>query len=106
MDLRKRIAIGVVGLVIACVATAETRKFEMTIEDTKIVLVEHQGFHTFAFDGQVPGPLFHVKEGDHVIVNVTNLTTLPHTIHWHGLLQRGTWHSDGVPDTTQAAIKP
>src|SRR3546814_1225008 len=51
-------------------------------------------------------PLFHVMEGDEVTVNVTNLTSLPHTIHWHGLLQKGTWKNDGVPGTTQAAIAP
>ena len=62
--------------------------FEMNIEDTRITLVGKQDFHTFAFNGQVPGPLIHVKEGDEVTVNVNNLTTLPHTIHWHGLLQR------------------
>lgn len=87
-------------------AWAAKRVFNMTIEDTRITLVDKQQFHTFAFDGQVPGPLIHVKEGDQVTVNVTNLTTLPHTIHWHGLLQRGTWRSDGVPGVTQDAIKP
>lgn len=84
----------------------QTHKFEMNVEDTRIVLVGSQTFHTFAFGGQVPGPLFHVREGDHVEVTVNNLTALPHTIHWHGLLQRGTWQMDGVPDTTQKAIQP
>lgn len=106
MVIRRWIAAGVFLMATVCLAKAETRTFDMTIEDTKVVLVGNQTFHTFAFDGQVPGPLIHVKEGDHIIVNVTNLTTLPHTIHWHGLLQRGTWHSDGVPGITQAAIKP
>lgn len=87
-------------------ASAESRNFELTIEDTRIVLVENQSFHTFAFNGQVPGPLLHVREGDDVEVTVTNLTTLPHTIHWHGMIQRGTWQSDGVPDMTQKAIAP
>lgn len=95
--------------VLATVSTAsraEKRVFDMTIEDTRINLVGIRDFHTFAFDGQVPGPLIHVKEGDEVTVNVTNMTTLPHTIHWHGMLQRGTWQNDGVPGTTQEAIKP
>jgi FtsP/CotA-like multicopper oxidase with cupredoxin domain len=85
---------------------AAKRTFEMTIEDTKIMLNDKQDFHTFAFNGQVPGPLIHVQEGDDVEVTVNNLTTLPHTIHWHGLLQQGTWQQDGVPDVTQSAIKP
>ena len=81
-------------------------KFEMNIEDTSITLVENQKFHTFAFAGQVPGPLFHVREGDEIEVVLNNLTALSHTIHWHGVLQRGTWQMDGVPDTTQKAIEP
>ena len=85
---------------------AEALSFDMNIEDTRITLVNKQQFHTFAFNGQVPGPLIHVREGDEVTVNVNNLTTLPHTIHWHGLLQRGSWQMDGVPDVSQPAIKP
>lgn len=87
-------------------ALAAKHGFEMNIEDTKITLVDKQQFHTFAFNGQVPGPLIHVAEGDQVTVTVNNLTTLPHTIHWHGLLQKGSWQMDGVPDVSQLAIKP
>lgn len=87
-------------------ALAAQRKFEMNIEDTRITLVEKQKFHTFAFAGQVPGPLFYVDEGDQIEVNVNNVTALPHTVHWHGMLQKGTWKMDGVPGTTQEAIKP
>lgn len=95
------------GLVAAQVqALAAERKFEMNIEDTKITLVEKQQFHTFAYAGQVPGPLFYADEGDQVEVHVNNLTALPHTIHWHGMLQKGTWKMDGVPGTTQPAIDP
>ena len=70
---------------------AAQHKFEMNIEETRITLVGQQTFQTFAFAGQVPAPLFHVREGDEVEVVLNNLTTLPHTIHWHGILQRGTW---------------
>ena len=87
-------------------AYAERRQFEMNIEDTRIVLVEKQAFHTFAFAGQVPGPLFYVDEGDDIEIKVNNLTALPHTIHWHGILQTGTWRMDGVPDVTQEGIPP
>jgi len=87
-------------------AFAETRHFSMTIEDTTLTLVDKQTFHTFSFNGQSPGPLLHVKEGDDVVVDVENQTTLPHTIHWHGMLQKDSWKNDGVPDTTQPAIAP
>lgn len=56
--------------------------------------------------GQVPGPLFYVDQGDDIQVKVNNLTALPHTIHWHGLLPRGSWKMDGVPDVTQEGIPP
>jgi FtsP/CotA-like multicopper oxidase with cupredoxin domain len=87
-------------------AGSQTHRFEMNIEDTRITLVGTQTFHTFAYGGQVPGPLFHVRHGDQMEVTVNNLTALPHTIHWHGMIQRGTWRSDGVPDMTQPAIAP
>lgn len=87
-------------------AHAAKRVFEMNIEDTRINLVEKQQFHTFAFAGQVPGPMFYVDEGDDLEVTVNNLTALPHSVHWHGMFQRGTWKMDGVPDVTQEAIKP
>ncbi|MCC6707824.1 MAG: multicopper oxidase domain-containing protein [Gammaproteobacteria bacterium] len=108
---RRPTALLTVTLALACTLAsaltwADAREFEMTIEDTRMTLVDKQDFHTFAFNGQVPGPLIHVKEGDDITVKVMNLTSLPHTIHWHGLLQRGTWQNDGVPGVTQEAIKP
>jgi FtsP/CotA-like multicopper oxidase with cupredoxin domain len=87
-------------------ALAETRQFSMVIEDTILKLVDKQTFYAFSFNGQSPGPLLHVKEGDDVEIEIENQTTLPHTIHWHGLYQRGTWKNDGVPDVTQPAIPP
>lgn len=85
---------------------AELRKFEMTIEEVELEVAP--GFKTkvWAFNGQVPGPLFHVQEGDDLEVLVHNNTTLNHTIHWHGQYQLNTWQSDGVPDVTQKAIEP
>jgi FtsP/CotA-like multicopper oxidase with cupredoxin domain len=100
------LSIGFACSMVSCPALAEKRHFSMTIQDTIVTLVDKQTFHTFSFNGQTPGPLIHVKEGDDLEVDVENQTTLPHTIHWHGMFQRGSWQSDGVPDTTQAAIAP
>ena len=85
---------------------AEKREFNMTIDEVSIEIAPGFINKVFAFNGQVPGPLIHVREGDDVTVHVTNNTTLPHTIHWHGINQIGSWKNDGVPGITQEEIKP
>lgn len=51
----------------------------------------------FAINGQFPGPLIRVNEGDRVLINVTNELSDPTTMHWHGLYQNGTnWMVSGV----------
>ncbi|MDH4229538.1 MAG: multicopper oxidase domain-containing protein [Nitrospirota bacterium] len=87
-------------------AVAASHHFEMTIEDVTIQVADGVNYRAFAFNGQVPGPLIHVREGDEVNVKVTNLTALPHTVHWHGMDQKNTWKMDGVPGITQKAIEP
>jgi FtsP/CotA-like multicopper oxidase with cupredoxin domain len=93
-------------LLLPALCWAEKRDFNMTIEEVAITVAPGFTTNVFAFNGQVPGPLIHVREGDDVTVHVTNNTSLPHTIHWHGIDQIGTWQSDGVPGVTQKAIEP
>ncbi len=85
---------------------AAEREFDMTIDDVTIDVVDGLKYHSFAFNGQVPGPLIHVQEGDDLVIHVTNMTALSHTVHWHGMYQRGTWKMDGVPGITQQPIEP
>lgn len=87
-------------------ALAEVRKFEMTIEEIELEVAPGLKVKAWGYNGQVPGPLFHVTEGDKVEVTVHNFTTLNHTVHWHGMFQTGSWKSDGVPGVTQKAIEP
>src|SRR5690606_1710501 len=87
-------------------ATAELRQFEMTIEEVDLEVAPGFTAKVWAFNGQVPGPLIHVVQGDELEVVVHNFTTLSHTVHWHGVYQTGSWQSDGVPDVTQKAIEP
>jgi len=77
--------------------------------DIDVRIVEHEILpgiktHLFAFNGQVPGPEFHVNEGDWVQVNFTNRTEEMHTIHWHGVILPYTM--DGVPMVTQDPVHP
>jgi FtsP/CotA-like multicopper oxidase with cupredoxin domain len=40
---------------------------------------------TIAYNGQVPGPLLRLKEGQSVTIDVTNRTANSEVVHWHGL---------------------
>ncbi len=42
-------------------------------------------FRTIAYNGQVPGPLLRMREGQAQTVEVRNLTADPELVHWHGL---------------------
>lgn len=95
------------ALLLATAAGADEREFNLTIEEVTIQVAPDLSYQVFAFNGQVPAPLIRVREGDHVTVHVTNNTSLPHTIHWHGIYQRnGNWRNDGVPGVTQKDIEP
>ncbi|ORX85500.1 hypothetical protein K493DRAFT_291545 [Basidiobolus meristosporus CBS 931.73] len=58
-------------------------------------------------NGLSPGPEIHVESGDQLIVNVKNsMKESDFALHFHGIIQRGTPFSDGVPYLTQFPIAP
>ncbi|KAH7405545.1 hypothetical protein KP509_15G075100 [Ceratopteris richardii] len=58
-----------------------------------------------AVNGKFPGPTVRVKEGDHLIVNITNLVSDNVTIHWHGVRQILSAWADGPAYITQCPIQ-
>jgi len=40
---------------------------------------------TVAYNGQVPGPLFRMREGIAQTIEIKNRTSTPEVLHWHGL---------------------
>lgn len=99
--------LGLAGLLgFSALSHAELRQFEMTIEEVELEVAPGFTTKVWGFNGQVPGPMFRVKQGDEVEVTVHNFTTLNHTVHWHGMYQTNTWQSDGVPSVTQPPIEP
>lgn len=80
------------------------REFDLSFELVEHELLPGVRFPAFAFNGQVPGPVFRVNENDWVKVNVTNNTEEMHTIHWHGVDLIYTM--DGVPMVNQDPIHP
>ncbi|MFB3739838.1 MAG: multicopper oxidase domain-containing protein, partial [Candidatus Velamenicoccus archaeovorus] len=55
-----------------------------------------------AYNGSIPGPTLRVRQGSHVVVNVTNDGDIDATVHWHGLRLENRF--DGVPHETQQPI--
>ena len=58
----------------------------------------------WVYNGQMPGPVIHVKEGDKVKVNFKNDLPEPSVIHFHGPTLPN--QMDGVADVTQPPVKP
>jgi FtsP/CotA-like multicopper oxidase with cupredoxin domain len=56
--------------------------------------------HAWTYNGSVPGPTFHLKVGDTVIVHFHNDLPEPNAIHWHGIELSN--EMDGTPFTQQA----
>ncbi len=59
----------------------------------------------YGYNGQIPGPLLKVKQGDSLTVDFTNNIDLETTIHWHGLRLKDN-NSDGFPYVNQEPIRP
>lgn len=58
----------------------------------------------WTYNGTVPGPTIHVRQGDRVRVIFTNHLPEPSTIHWHGLDVPA--DMDGVPGMSQQPVAP
>ncbi|KAL7101858.1 hypothetical protein ACP275_08G080900 [Erythranthe tilingii] len=56
-------------------------------------------------NGMFPGPTIYVREGDRVLINVTNYAQYNMSIHWHGLKQYRNGWADGPAYITQCPIK-
>jgi FtsP/CotA-like multicopper oxidase with cupredoxin domain len=58
----------------------------------------------YAFNGEQPGPLLHVKQGATVRINFVNNTSHETAVHWHGVRLDNRF--DGVPHVTQPPVLP
>lgn len=59
---------------------------------------------TIAYNSQVPGPLLRFREGQPVTIDVTNRTSNPEVVHWHGLFLPS--HVDGAIEEGTPPIPP
>ena len=81
---------------------ANVRAFTLVVEREQQPLI---GKSILTINGTSPGPELRVTEGDWLRVTVINaLADDNTTLHWHGMRQRHTPYSDGVPAATQCPI--
>lgn len=84
---------------------APVNRYDLTIGYSPIRIDGREGTAT-AINGSVPGPLVHLREGEEVVLNVTNhlMDTAHSSIHWHGILVP--FRMDGVPGINFNGIQP
>jgi L-ascorbate oxidase len=80
--------------------------FELVIT-SRTIAPDNFPQESYLINGQFPGPLIRLKHNSIVSVTVRNqLRNNSITIHFHGIHQRGSFLSDGVPGVTQEPIQP
>ena len=84
-------------------ATGITRKAALSAAPAQIDL-GGRIVSTWAYNGQLTGPLIGGNVGDRLQAELTNNLTDPSSVHWHGLALRN--DMDGVPGLTQSPVAP
>jgi len=82
---------------------AKTVEYDLTIEYKKVNYSGKPGM-AMTINGQIPGPVLRMKEGDIFRARVHNKMDVETSIHWHGLLVPN--FQDGVPYVTTPPIEP
>ncbi len=69
------------------------RVYNLVVENKTVNFTGKEIKHALAINGSIPAPTLRFEKGDRAIINVTNKTNEPTTIHWHGVLVP--WDMDG-----------
>lgn len=64
--------------------------------------IDGAALRMLAYNGSIPGPALHVKQGSQITLQTWNDGDVETTVHWHGLRLENRF--DGVPHETQAPI--
>ena len=78
--------------------------FDLTASVIRWTILPGVTVDGYAYNGQIPGPRIHIREGDRVRVDVHNQLPEITTVHWHGLILPN--QMDGPAYVTQAPIQP
>jgi CopA family copper-resistance protein len=78
-------------------------EIDLTIAKSPLLVGNKLGT-PITINGQMPGPLIRLKEGQRAKLNVTNRLSEDTSIHWHGIILPE--NMDGVPGVSFEGIKP
>ncbi|MGH8515788.1 MAG: multicopper oxidase domain-containing protein, partial [Gammaproteobacteria bacterium] len=70
------------------------REYEIFAVDREIEIAPGVFFPAWTYNGQVPGPTYRCRQGDLLRVRFHNASSMPHTIHFHGIHAA---RMDGIP---------
>lgn len=65
------------------VSDAGIKEFRIPIKNATVEIADGVRYQGWTFGGTIPGPVIHVREGDHVRINVVNEADMPHSIDFH-----------------------
>lgn len=65
------------------VSDAGIEEFRIPIKNAVVEIADGVKYDGWTFGGTIPGPVIHVRQGDHVRVNVVNESNMPHSIDFH-----------------------
>ncbi len=65
------------------VGAEAVKQISLTVTDTEVDIAPGVKLAAWTFDGQVPGPVIHVRQGDTVQFTLTNHSTMAHSIDFH-----------------------
>ncbi|MFD1134829.1 multicopper oxidase family protein [Paenibacillus urinalis] len=81
------------------------RTYQLQAEQTELTMDNGKRAKAWTFNGSTPGPELRVKEGERVVVQLSNKNVEKGvTIHWHGVVLPCS--QDGVAGVTQNAVMP
>ncbi|MDA0306311.1 MAG: copper resistance system multicopper oxidase [Proteobacteria bacterium] len=89
-------------LVAAMPFAAKAVTYDLTIAETTVNIIGVEQ-RALSINGGIPGPVLRFKEGEDLVINVTNKLDEDTSIHWHGLILP--YDQDGVPGISYPGIK-
>ena len=65
-------------------ANSEPANYTLRIKTSPVEIAKNRIISLTTYNGQFPGPLLRLREGQQVTVDVYNETDVPEQLHWHG----------------------